>query len=45
MRHKTGMCTLAIQFLTGALTGTLRAQKGQSVLDPPSPKEDMLKEG
>lgn len=39
------MSTVAIQRLTEALTGTLRAHTGQSVRDPPSPKQDMLKEG
>lgn len=32
---KRGMSTTAFQFLTEALTGTLRAHKGQSVCDSP----------
>lgn len=35
MRHQTRMSTVAIQRLTEALTGTLRAHTGQSVRDPP----------
>lgn len=45
MRHKTGMSTVAIQFLTEALTGTLGAHKGQSVRDPLHPNRDVLKDG
>lgn len=43
IRYKTGMSTVAVQFLTEALTGTMGAHKGQSVRDPPDPNRIRLK--
>lgn len=37
------MSTVAVQFLTEALTGTMGAHKGQSVRDPPHPNRICLK--
>lgn len=43
MSYMTGMSAAAIQILTEASTGTLRAHKSQSVRDPPHPNRICLK--